>query len=162
MPYSPEATPLRKLPNFWILSAVTYALVIAVGAASVLVYKHYWPKGDAEEIELAKKSASITVGDVWMPVYPGAIHQDATSTKNGDITQGDLRFTSTDPPQKLIAFYRTRLQQARYNVLLTADTNGGRIQAFGNKGKSIATLTITASGTGSEALIHTRAVETKP
>ncbi len=161
MPYSPEATPLRKLPNFWILGAITYALVIAVGAGSVVVYKHYWPNADRNEIDLEQKSASITVGSVWMPVYPGAIHQDASSTTKGEVTEGDLRFTSLDAPSKLIAFYRTSLQRAKFNVLFAPEPNGGRIQAFGNKGKSVVTLTITASGDGSEAKVHTRAVETR-
>src|SRR4051794_29971492 len=89
----PEATPLRKIPNFWILAAVTYAIVILVTIVAVFVYKKYWPNANAGEIALEQKSASITVGSVWMPVYPGAIHQDATASTQGDVTQGDLRFT---------------------------------------------------------------------
>ncbi len=137
--------------------------MLAVTVISVVVYKHYWPNANAGEIALEQKSASITVGSVWLPVYPGAIHQEATSTTTGDVTEGDLRFTSTDPPQKVIAFYRSRLQQAKFNVLFAPSQNGGRIQAFGNKGKSVVTLTVAAaSGSGSEVKVHTRAVETKP
>src|SRR5947209_20240492 len=116
---SPHTTPLRKIPNFWILAAVTYALVLAMAVIAVVVLKHYWPNGNANELALEQKSASITVGSVWMPVYPGAVHQDATASTKGDVTEGELRFTSSDPPQKLIAYYRSRLQLAKYNVLFT-------------------------------------------
>ena len=51
---------------------------------------------------------------------------------------------------------------AKFNVMFTPADSGGTIQAFTDKGKTIATLTITSSGAGSEAHIHTRAVETKP
>ena len=159
---TPEATPLSKLPNIWILAGVSYALVIAVTILAVFVYHRYWPNADRSEVELEQRSASITVGSVWMPVYPGALHHDATSSTRGDVTEGDLSFTSDDPPQKLLAFYRTRLQRAKFNVMFTPADSGGTIQAFTDKGKTIATLTITSSGAGSEAHIHTRAVETKP
>jgi hypothetical protein len=166
MPSAPEATPLRRIPHIWALAGVTYGLVILFTIATVVAYKHYWPSANVRELALEQKSASITVGDVWVPVYPGAIHQDMTSSTRGDITEGDLRFTSTDSPAKLIAFYRMRLQQAKFNVLFSSTENGGRIQAFANRGKSIATLTFTASGSGCDAWIHTLqkkpAVETKP
>ena len=157
----PEATPLRKIPNFWILAAVTYAIVIVVTILAVFVYKKYWPNASANEIALEQKSARITVGSVWMPVYPGALHQDATASTKGDVTEGDLFFTSNDPPQKVLAFYRAHLQRARFNVLFRRSDDGGRIQAFGNKGKSVATLTASATPQGSQMQIHTRAVEGK-
>ena len=159
---APEATPLRKLRSIWVLAAVSYGLVIVFTILTVVAYRHYWPGADARERELEQRSASITVGSVWMPVYPGAMHHDATSSTTGDVTEGDLSFTSGDPPEKLIAYYRTRLQHARFNVMFTATDKGGRIHAITNRGKTLATLTIVAAGGGSEVQIHTRAVETKP
>src|SRR5579883_1079898 len=116
MPYAPEATPLRKLPQIWTLAGVTYGLVIAVTIAAIVVYKHYWPSANAVEAELEQRSARISVGDVWLPVYPGAIHQGMTSSTNDGLVQGELHFTSSDAPAKLVAFYRTRLR-AEFKVL---------------------------------------------
>jgi hypothetical protein len=158
----PEAMPLRKLPNIWILAAVAYGLVIVFTVGAVVVYKHYWPGADRTERELEQKSASITVGSVWIPVYPGAMHHDATSSTTGDVTEGDLRFASADPPPKLIAFYRAQLQRAKFNVMFAATDGGGKIHAITNRGKTMATLTIVAAGGGSEVQIHTRVVDTKP
>jgi hypothetical protein len=159
---APEATPLSKLPHIWILAIVSYGLVIAFTIVTVVVYYHYWPNANRGELELEQRSASITVGSVWMPVYPGALHHDATSTTQGDVTTGDLSFTSNDPPDKLLAFYRSHLQRARFNVMFAPTDTGGRIQAITNRGKTIATLTIASSAAGSDVQIHTRAVETKP
>ena len=159
---APEATPLRKLPNIWILAAVNYGLVILFTIAAIIIYHRYWPNANRSEVELEQRSASITVGSVWIPVYPGALHHDATSSTNADVTEGDLRFTSSDPPEKVLAFYRTHLQRARFNVMFAPTPTGGRIQAITNRGKTIATLTISSAGAGSETQIHTRAVETKP
>jgi hypothetical protein len=158
---APEATPLRRLPNFWILGGVTYILVLAVAMGSMWAYRHYWPNGDASERALEGRSASITVGSVWVPVYPGAIHHEMTSSTNADVTEGDLAFTSGDAPEKLIAFYRERLRKANLRVTLTKTDTGGVVQAVGNRAKTIATITISAAGSGSTVQVHTRAVETK-
>ena len=160
MPYAPEAAPLRKLPHIWTLVGVSYGSVIAVTIAAVLVYRHYGPAVSAAETELEQKSARISVGDVWVPIYPGAIHQGMTSSSHDGVVEGDLRFTSSDAPAKLIAFYRARLR-SDYRVLYTATENGGRIEALGGRGKSIA-LIFAALGSGCDAQVHTRAVQKKP
>jgi len=161
MPYAPEATPLRKLPQIWTLAGVTYGLVIAVTIVSVVVYKHYWPTGNSAEVELEQRSARISVGEVWIPVYPGAIHQGMTSSTKDGVVEGDLQFTSTDAPAKLIAFYRARLR-SDYKLLYTAVGTGGRIEAFGKRDKSVATLIFTATDAGCETTVHTRAALPKP
>jgi hypothetical protein len=159
MPYAPEATPLRKLPHIWTLAAISYALVILMTVATVVAYKHYWPGANATELELEQRSARIGVGDVWIPVYPGAVHDSMTSSARDGVVEGDLRFTSDDAPAKLIAFYRLRLA-ATFKVLYTATENGGRIEAFAIRGRSTATLIFSASGSGCVALVHTRAFRT--
>lgn len=156
MPYAPEATPLRKLPNIWTLAGVTYGLVIAVTCGAIFAYKHYWPSADAGEIELEQRSAKIGVGDVWLPVYPGAIHDEMSSTTHDGVIEGDLRFTSTDPPAALIAFYRARLRDD-FKVLYTVDGTGGRLEAIANRRKSAATMIFTASATGTTVQVHTQA-----
>ncbi len=160
--FAPEATPLRKLPNFWILGGITYILVLAFAMVSWWAYRHYWPNGDASERALDQKSARITVGSVWIPVYPGAIHHDMTSSTSADVTQGDLTFHSDDAPEKLIAFYRERLRKANLRVTFTKTDTGGIVQAVGDRARTIATITISAAGAGSTVQVHTRAVETKP
>ena len=161
MSYTPEATPLRKLPQIWILALVTYGLVLAVTIAAVFVYKHYWPNANAVELELERRSTRISVGDIWIPVYPDAIHQGMTSSIHDGLIEGDLRFTSSDAPAKLIAFYRDRLKAA-FEVTYTPTERGGRIEAVANRGKSVATLTFTASGSGCDSQVHTQAVQTSP
>ena len=157
MPYLPEATPLRKLPHIWILAAVSYGLVLAVTIAAVFVYKHYWPSADAGEVELEQRSARIGVGDVWLPVYPGAIHQEMSSSAHDGLVEGDLRFTSADAPAKLITFYRARLRR-EFAVRYTATGTGGRIEAVAKRGKSVATMVFTPSEMGCDIQVHTRAV----
>jgi len=158
---APEATPLRKLPHIWILAAVTYSAVIICTILAVWAYRHYWPGADASERKLEAKSASITVGSVWIPVYPGAVHRDMTASTTAGVTVGDLMFSSSDPPQKLIDFYRSRLSKASLNVTFTKTETGGIVQAVGNRARTIATVTVTAAGTGSTVQVHTRAVENK-
>lgn len=156
---NPEAVPLHKVRSIWVLAAVSYGLVIIFTILAVVVYHRFWPRGNADEIALEQKSASITVGSVWIPVYPGAVHRDMTSSKKGGVTTGDLVFTSGDPPRKLIAFYRSRLELARFNVMFAPEGSGGRIEAITNRGKTFATLIFTPAGSGSEVEIRTRAVE---
>src|SRR5579872_6869684 len=157
----PEATPLRKLPHIWVLAGVSYGLVILFTIFTVWAYRHYWPNSEADEHALEAKSASITVGSVWIPVYPGAVHRDMTSSTTEGVIVGDLMFSSGDPPEKLIAFYRTRFSKASFNVTLTKTETGGIVQAVGNQARTIATVTVSAAGTGSTAQVHTRAVENK-
>ncbi len=158
---APEATPLRKLPQIWVLAAVSYGLVIVFTILTVWAYRHYWPNSEADQRALEDKSASITVGSVWIPVYPGALHRDMTSSTRDGVTVGDLMFSSDDPPAKLIAFYRERFGKASLNVTFTKTETGGIVQAVGNRARTIATVTIGAAGTGSTVQVHTRAVETK-
>jgi len=160
MSYAPEATPLRKLPQIWTLAGVTYGLVLAVTIATVIVYKHYGPSANARELELEQRSARISVGDVWIPVYPGAIHDGMTSSTRDGLIEGDLRFTSSDAPAKLAAFYRARLEPD-FTVVYTSTAGGGRIEAVGKRVRSVATLTFTASASGCDARVHTQAFQTK-
>ena len=162
MPYAPEATPLRKLPHIWTLAGITYGLVLAVTIAAVFVYKHYWPSADAGEVELEQRSAKIGIGDVWLPVYPDAIHKEMSSSARDGLIEGDLRFTSADAPAKLIAFYRARLRRD-FMVWYTATGNGGRIEAVAKRGKSVATMIFTASDAGCDIQVHTKAApQAKP
>jgi hypothetical protein len=163
MPYAPEATPLHKLRNLWTLAAVTYGIVIGVTIAAVVAYKHYWPTANSEELALEKRSASITVGAVWIPIYPGAMHKDMTSSTHGAITEGDLSFSSSDSPAQLAAYYRARFEQAKFSVTYSEIEGGSRIEAMReSSGQSIARLTFSAAGAGTDAKVHTQYTETKP
>ena len=75
----------------WVLSGVTYSLVIVVTIVSVWAYHRFYPGADATEIEMQQKSARIMVGSVWVPVYPDAMLHDMTTSTHGDLTEGDLR-----------------------------------------------------------------------
>jgi hypothetical protein len=160
MPLAPEATPLRKLPQIWKLAGVTYALVILTTIAAVFAYKHYWPNADASEIELEKRSARISVGDVWIPVYPDAIHQSSSSSTRDGVVVGDARFISADPPAKLMVFYRTRLRGDN-KVAFTSTGNGGKIEAVAKRGKRLVRMVFSTSGAGCETELHTES-QNKP
>jgi hypothetical protein len=157
MPDAPEATPLRKLPHIWILAGVTYGLVLGVTVLAVFAYKHYWPSADHQEIELEQRSAKIGVGDVWLPVYPGAIHKEMRSSTHDGVVEGDLDFTSDDAPAKLIAFYRARLRD-EFDVRYSVNGSGGRLEAVGKRRKSVATMIFNVSAAGCEVQVHTQAV----
>jgi len=155
----PEAVPLRKLPSLWVLAAVTYGLVIAVTILSVVAYHRYWPGADANEIELQKMSARIMVGSVWVPVYPDAMLHDMSSSTQGDLTEGMLRFNSPDAAPKLLSFYRLKLRKAGFNVTSAE----GMVQAVARNGKSTAIVTVRSTEAGSEARVATKAVaDAKP
>lgn len=161
MPETPEATPLHKLPQIWKLAGATYGLVIAATILTVVAYKHYWPDANAQELELEARSARISVGDVWMPVYPGAVLQTMTSSTHDGVTDGEVRFTSTDSPAKLIAFYRSRLR-GQFKVEYKKTPTGGTMDAVATHGKSTATLIFRASGSGCDAEVHAQAEHTSP
>lgn len=160
MPYTPEATPLRKLPQIWKLAGVTYGLVIVATIVTVAAYRHYGHGVDAQESELERKSARISVGDLWLPMYPDGIVQELTSTTNNGVVQGDLRFTSVDAPDKLVAFYRTRLR-SQFKVDYSRTPTGGRMEAVAFRGRSSATLIFNVSGSGCDTMVHTETDEKK-
>jgi len=58
----------------------------------------------------------------WLPTYPGATVQGGFSSKSADATVQTFGLTTTDSPDKVIAFYQDQLKNNGLTVLLPTTT----------------------------------------
>jgi hypothetical protein len=142
--------PPRKPPNVWILAGVTYGLVIVTTIIALLAYHYLLPRTNREEPE---KAGNIAVGSVWISMYPGAVVHDATSSTHEQVTEGTLKFGSGDPPDKMLAFYRTTLHKSGFQI--EANTGLRTIRAIGYAGKVEVVVSADLRNQGSEIQIST-------
>jgi hypothetical protein len=138
----------RKPRNLWILVAATYGAVAATTIIALVWYQHASAGTKVEE-----PAGNISVGTVWVTMYPGAIVHDTTSAKHGDITEGTMKFGSGDPPGKVLAFYRTTLHKSGF--LFQANSDARTVRAIGRAGKVEVIVSAEPHGEGSEAQIAT-------
>jgi hypothetical protein len=155
MKTAPETTPLLKHRNLWVLALVTYGLVIITGFLAVIAYRRIYPEAGAAEVDRELKYATVMVGLVWMPVFPGGIVQDSTSTTTGGFVEGSMKFTSTDRPSKVLTFYHARLTKVGYRLKFSGDI----IEATSRDGKSSVTVALARTTDGSDVQIRTRRAE---
>jgi hypothetical protein len=138
----------RKPRNLWILVGVTYGAVALTTIIALLWYRHASSGIQAQEL-----IGNLSVGTVWVSMYPGAlVHHTSTST-HGDVTEGTLNFGSGDPPTTVLAFYRTTLHKSGYQ--LEANSDQRTVRAIGHAGKVEVIVSADPNGRGSEAEIAT-------
>ena len=140
----------RKPTNLWKLVGVTYGAVVVVTIMALVGY-HYMSSGAKQDGP--ERAGNFTVGTVWISLYPGAVVHDRISTRNAGATEGSLKFSSTDPPESVLAFYRTTLHKSRF--ILEGNTDARTVRAIGRAGKVSVIVTADPAGTGSEAQIST-------
>jgi len=128
---------------------VTYGLVAITTIIALGAY-YYMISGTKTEPE---RAGNITVGTVWVSMYPGAIVHDTTSSRHGDASEGTLKFGSVDPTAKVLAFYRTSLHKGGFQLEGNSDEH--TLRAIGRAGKVEVTISADPRGEGSESQIAT-------
>ncbi|HEY2845180.1 MAG TPA: hypothetical protein VGJ09_16070 [Bryobacteraceae bacterium] len=143
----------RKPPNIWALAGVTYGIVIAVTLLSILTYYLVVPK----HAQTADTTRAVTVGSVWIPVYPGATIASTNSSKQEKTTDSTLNFESTDPADRVMSFYETALKKGifRFETVQKNVQGGGTIRSMVHKGKTAVAVTIQSASSGSRGEIRT-------
>lgn len=125
--------------------------MILVIILAVWTYLHFWTAR-----ENAENSTLISIGSVWLPVYPGAITENTTSNKRDGATESTFRFRSTDPAPKVLDFYAPVLRTAHFRNYSPRRTgSGGMLQAMGTGRNTVVMITAQPSPAGSETQITT-------
>ncbi len=85
------------------------------------------------------------MGAVWVPVYQSATYYEPKSIEQGAITNGGVKFKTSDPAGGVLAFYETTLKQTGYFTTMSG-TAGGTVQGVRNGGKTSVLVTVSTSG----------------
>ena len=148
------SAPARKPPNIWAVASVTYGAVIAVTLLSILAYYYVAPKrtdplfGDAVR--------AMTVGSVWIPIYPGATLEATASSKQGNETESTVNFGSKDHADQVLSFYQVALKKGVFRFeTVTKEAGGGTVRSIVHQGATTVAVTIHAAGEGSHGEIRT-------
>jgi hypothetical protein len=108
-------------------------------------------------------------GPAWVPVYPGTTPQGTFSTQTGEGSQSTYAFKTSDPPSKVLDYFKQQLSSAGFKVNLSASGifdpgsasggQGGILQATSADEKRTVMITAGASSEGTTASVT--AVEKK-
>ena len=150
----PMSASVRKPPNIWVLASVTYGAVIAVTILSVLAY--YYLAAKHSDVQPSDAARSVTVGSVWIPVYPGAMVTGTASEKRADVTESTFSFETADQSDRVLSFYQAALKKGvfRFNTV-TRDSGGGTVRSIVHEGKTSVVVTIRTAGERSRGEIRT-------
>jgi len=153
-PLSQETVPARKSPPIWALASVTYGAVIAVTVISILAYYYLVPR--RTDSQFGDQVRSVSVGSVWIPVYPGGKVAGASSTKRGIVTESILDFETSDPADRVLAYYEAALKKGmfRFDTVIKAP-NGGTVRTVAHEGRTTVLVTVLSSAGGSHGKIRT-------
>jgi hypothetical protein len=144
----------QKNPNIWALASITYGIVIALTMVSILAYYYLAPKGTGSQPGDAMRS--VTVGSVWIEVYPGATVQATASTKRENVTESTLNFETKDPAGRVLSFYQSALRKGVFRFdTVTRNAGGGTIRSLAHQGKTNVLVTVQTAGEGSRGEIRT-------
>src|ERR1700732_5083890 len=105
---SPLPARAQKPPNIWALASVTYGAVIAVTLLSVLAYYYVSSKHTESGPSDAR---AVTVGSVWIPIYPSAMLEGTASAQKDGVTESTLNFESKDSAERVLSFYESALKK---------------------------------------------------
>jgi hypothetical protein len=144
----------RRSLNVWGLVALTYGLVmftIVLAGGSYYYFKSKQAPTDQAEPDNTRR---IMVGAVWVPVYVGAAYIEPTSLEQGAITNGGVKFTTSDPAGAVLSFYETALKQTGYFTTTTGNMSG-TVQGVRNGGKMSVLVSVNSSNAGTRGEIHT-------
>ena len=156
-----QPQPSRKAPNLWAIASVTYGAVILVTILSIVAYYYAAPKFSSSQTGDATRM--VTVGSVWMQLYPGgAIVSTASSPRDGG-TESTLNFESKDQASQVLSFYETALKKGifRFETVQKDAEGGGSVRTVVHQGKTTVVVTIRAAGNGSQVEIKTLDKDTR-
>jgi hypothetical protein len=144
----------QKPPNFWALASVTYGIVIALSIVSIAYYYYLAPKGTGSQPSDVVRS--VTVGSVWIPVYPGSTVESTTSTKHENVTESTLNFETKDQAGRVLSFYQSALRKGVFRFdTVTRNAGGGTIRSLAHEGKTNVLVTVQTAGEVSHGEIRT-------
>jgi len=153
--------PSRKAPNLWAIASVTYGAVILVTILSIAGYYYVAPKVLGSQPNDATRM--VTVGSVWMPLYPGSTIASTASAPRDAGAESTLNFESKEQANKMLSFYQTALKKGIFRFETTQkDADGsGSVQTVVHQGKTVVVVTIHAAGNGSQVEVKTLDKDTR-
>lgn len=140
--------------NVWGLVGITYGLVILTTGVAIGGYYYYKAKETPTDQAEPNPTRRIRVGAVWVPVYTGASYFGPTSVEQGAITNGGVKFKTTDPAGVVLSFYETALEQTGYFTTVSG-TAGGTVQGVRRGGKMSVLVSVSSSSTETQGEIRT-------
>ena len=152
-----DALPRPKKPQIWTLVGLTYGLVVAVTIFAVASYYFVWHGTNASEPGQADKNGSIEVGSLWVPLYPGALLLDHTSSNEGDVIRSMYKLKTKDPADSLLSFYQVKLKGGRFWWNTTTASDQSKTVVALARGRNATRIFVAVSSTpdGAEASITT-------
>jgi hypothetical protein len=153
--------PSRKAPNLWAIASVTYGAVILVTILSIVAYYYAAPKFLASQS--GDSTRMVTVGSVWMPMYPGATITSTASSPRDGGTESTMTFESKDKANDVLSFYQAALKKGifRFETVQKDAEGGGSVRSIVHQGKTIVVVTIHAAGNGAQGEIKTLDKDTR-
>jgi hypothetical protein len=153
--------PSRKAPNLWAIASVTYGAVILVTILSIVAYYYASPK--FSDSQTGDASRMVTVGSVWMPLYPGSTIASTNSSPRDGGTESTLNFESKDQASRLLSFYQAALKKGifRFETVQKDSDGGGSVRSVVHQGKTTVVVTIHAAGNGSQVEVKTLDKDTR-
>jgi hypothetical protein len=150
----PSPKPTRTAPKIWAVASVTYGAVIFVTLLSIGAY-YYVAKGPGAQT--GDTTRAVTVGSVWMPVYPGASIASTASAQRDSATESTLNFESSDPADQVLSFYQAALKKGifRFETVQKNATGGGSVRSVVHEGKTTVVVTVQPAAKGALGEIRT-------
>ena len=145
----------RKAPNLWAIASVTYGVVILVTVLSIVAYYYASPKFSGSQTD--DTTRAVTVGSVWMPVYPGASIASTASEHRDGATESTLNFESRDRADRVLSFYQAAMKKGvfRFETVKKDTEGGGTVRSIVHDGKTTVVVTIHAAGNSTQGEIRT-------
>jgi hypothetical protein len=140
-----------------VLLGVIVAGVIGIGVYRLAKSAH---KDSSGNVSISTPGGTITAGqntnltaaDLGVDLYPGATSGEGSmnmKTPNGSMVTAV--YLSSDPPDKIVAFYKERLGDKASIV----QTSNGTVLSSGEKDRDNVVITITTEGNSSKiAIVH--------
>jgi hypothetical protein len=145
----------RKAPNLWAIASVTYGVVIFVTVLSIVAY--YYASHKFSDSQASDMVRAVTVGSVWMPIYPGATIASTASTPRDSATESTLNFESTDQADRVLSFYQAALKKGvfRFETVKKDAGGGGSVRSVVHQGKTTVVVTVHPTGGSTQGEIRT-------
>ncbi len=148
-----------------ILIVIAVIVVLGVGAAGIAGYIAYRAIHAAGSSLSIGKNAAVDESDLGVAIYPGATHIDAGGMKMkvGNNLVVSSAYTTSDPANSVVAFYRDKLGS---NVQENANSASGTSLVSstvdgGTKESIVVTVTPDSSGgTTKIMIVHTKTSST--
>ena len=144
----------RNSLNVWGLVGVTYGLVAITVVVAIGGYYYFKSQQTPTDQSEPDQTRRIMVGAVWVPVYTEASYFSPTSVEQGAITNGGVKFKTTDPAGAVLAFYENSLKQTGYFTTITG-TAGGTVQGVRRGGKMSVLVSVSSSSAETQGEIRT-------